>query len=162
MNKKFLIAAAAICVVAIAAMIVALSIMPKNEQKKPAEFTPPPFETAAQTGMPTVDDPSWNKIFQSGMSFVAYMSGKVTIDNGAADLYFTNDASNNAWLKLRITDEEGNILAETGLIKPGEYVKTVNFTTVPKNGQKLIMKIMGYEPETYHSIGAVKLNTVAG
>jgi len=109
-----------------------------------------------------VNDPSWNKIFQSGMSFVAYMCGKVTINNGAADVYFTNDKDNNAWLKLRIMDEKGSILAETGLLKPGEYLQTVTFTTVPQNGQKLTMKIMGYEPETYHSIGAVVLNTVAG
>ena len=63
---------------------------------------------------------------------------------------------------LSIMDEEGNILAETGLLKPGQYVKTVQFTTLPTTGQKLTMKIMGYEPETYHSVGAVVLNTVAG
>ena len=159
MNKKFIIIISAICLVAVVAMIVALSLSGKTA--KP-QFTPPPFEAAAQTGMPTVEDSSWNKIFQSGMSFVAYMCGKVTINNGAADLYFTNDKDNNAWLKLRIMDEKGNILAETGLLKPGEYVQAVTFTTVPQNGQKLTMKIMGYEPETYHSIGAVVLNTVAG
>ena len=159
MNKKFVIVVSAICLVAIVAMAIALGVTGKS--KKP-QFTPPPFEAAAQQGMPTVEDSSWNKIFQSGMSFVAYMCGKVTINNGAADLYFTNDKDNNAWLKLRIMDEKGNILAETGLLKPGEYVQAVTFTTVPQNGQKLTMKIMGYEPETYHSIGAVVLNTVAG
>lgn len=159
MNKKFAIVVSAICLVAIVVMAIALGVTGKS--KKP-QFTPPPFETAAQQGMPTVDDPSWNKVFQSGMSFVAYMCGKVTINNGAADLYFTNDKDNNAWLKLRIMDEKGNILAETGLLKPGEYVQAVTFTTVPQNGQKLTMKIMGYEPETYHSIGAVVLNAVAG
>lgn len=157
MNKKFVIVVSAICLVAIVAMAIALGVTGKS--KKP-QFTPPPFEAAAQTGMPTVEDSSWNKIFQSGMSFVAYMCGKVTMNGTGADLYFTNDKDNNAWLKLRIMDEKGNILAETGIIKPGEYLQTVQFTTVPTSGQKLTMKIMGYEPETYHSIGAVTLNTV--
>ena len=159
MNKKFVIVVSAICLVAIVVMAIVLGVTGKSQ--KP-QFTPPPFEAAAQTGLPTVDDPSWNKVFQSGMSFVAYVCGKVTVNNGAADVYFANDEGNNAWLKLRVMDEEGNILAETGLIKPGEYVQAVTFTTVPQNGQKLTMKIMGYEPETYHSIGAVVLNTVAG
>lgn len=160
MNKKWMIALLAVCIVAVVGMVIALAVTGKKGEAP--QFTPPPFEAAAQTGLPTVDDPSWNKIFQSGMSFVAYMCGKVTVNNGAADVYFANDEGNNAWLKLRVMDEEGNILAETGLLKPGEYVKTVQFTTVPQNGQKLTMKIMGYEPETYHSIGAVVLNTVAG
>ena len=159
MNKKFVIIGAAVCLVAIVVMAIVLGVTGKPA--KP-QFTPPPFEAAAQKGMPTVDDPSWNKIFQSGMSFVAYMCGKVAVVDAAADVYFANDEGNNAWLKLRIMDEKGNILAETGLIKPGEYVQAVQFTTVPTNGQKLTMKIMGYEPETYHSIGAVVLNTVAG
>ena len=157
MNKKFVIAISAVCLVAVAAMIVALSLSGKTE--KP-QFTPPPFEAAAQVGTPTVEDTSWGKIYQSGMSFVAYMCGKVTVSGTGADLYFTNDAGNNAWLKLRIMDTQGNILAETGIIKPGEYLQTVQFTTVPISGQQITMKIMGYEPETYHSIGAVALNTV--
>ena len=159
MNKKFVIVVSAICLAAIVVMAIVLGVTGKSP--KP-QFTPPPFEAAAQTGLPTVDDPSWNKVFQSGMSFVAYMCGKVTVIDGAADVYFANDEGNNAWLKLRVMDEKGNILAETGLLKPGQYVKAVQFTTLPTTGQKLTMKIMGYEPETYYSIGAVVLNTVAG
>ena len=62
---------------------------------------------------------------------------------------------------LRIFDASGNIIAETGLIKPNEYLKTVSFNTVPENGSKLIMKVMTYEPDTYYSGGAVSLSTVA-
>lgn len=160
MNKKWMIALLAVCIVAVVGMVIALAVTGKKGEAP--QFTPPPFEAAAQTGMPTVKAESWNKVFQTGMSFVAYVCGDVIIYDDAADVYFTNDKDNNAWLKLRIMDENEKILAETGLLKPGEYVKTVQFTTVPKNGQKLIMKIMGYEPETYHSVGAVVLNTVAG
>ncbi len=159
MNKKFIIIISAICLVAVVAMAIALSL--SGKPAKP-QFTPPPFEAAAQVGTPTVEDTSWGKIYQSGMSFVAYMCGKVTVSGTGADLYFTNDKDNNAWLKLRITDEQGNIIAETGIIKPGEYLQTVQFTTVPTSGQQITMKIMGYEPETYHSIGSVVLNTAVG
>ena len=78
------------------------------------------------------------------------------------DLYFTNDDGNGVWLKLRIFDGEGNIIAETGIIKPNEYVKTVTFDTVPEKGSAVKLKIMAYEPDTYYSAGAVTLNTVVG
>ena len=56
--------------------------------------------------------------------------------------------------------KKGNILGETGLIRPGEYVKTITFDKkVPKVGDEITMKIMGYQPETYYSAGAVNLGT---
>ena len=161
MMKKWMIAMLVVCIVAVVGMAIALNVTGKKSEAP--QFTPPPFEAAAQTGMPSLgESTSWTKVYQPGMSFVAYACGQVIIYDGAADVYFTNDEGNNAWLKLRIMDENEKILAETGLIKPGQYVKAVQFTTLPTTGQKLTMKIMGYEPETYHSIGAVVLNTVAG
>ena len=64
-------------------------------------------------------------------------------------------------MKLRIFDDKGNVIAETGLIKPNEYLKTVSFDTIPNNNSKIVMKIMTYEPNTYYSGGAVSLSTVA-
>ena len=77
-------------------------------------------------------------------------------------MYFTNDDGNEVWLKLRILDEEDNILAETGLLKPNQYVRTVTFDTVPENRANIKLKIMAYEPDTYYSAGAVTLNTTVG
>lgn len=96
------------------------------------------------------------------MSFFAHVCGRVIIENGKADLYFTNDEGNKVWLKLRITGADDDILAETGLLKPEEYVKSVFFDTVPENGTAIKLKIMAYEPETYYSAGSVSLNTTVG
>ena len=56
-------------------------------------------------------------------------------------------------------DEDGEVLGETGLIRPGEYVQAVTFDAIPVSGTAISMKVMAYEPETYHSAGAVTLNT---
>ena len=64
-------------------------------------------------------------------------------------------------MKLRVLDETGTVLAETGLIRPGEYLQRVEFSQTPSPGEKLQLKIMAYEPETYFSAGSVVLNTVA-
>lgn len=110
-----------------------LSFVLTGGRTEQPKFTPPPFEETAQSGMPDV-----------------------------ADVYLTNDEGNKVWLKLRILDEEDNILAETGLLKPNEYVKTVTFDKIPKSGANIKLKIMAYEPDTYYSAGAVTLNTTVG
>ena len=133
-----------------------------NRTEATADFVPPSFDFEAQKGMPTVPDGmGYLEIYKEGMSFNAFVCGEVNILDGKADIYFTNPAKNELWMKLRIFDEKGNVIAETGLIKPDEYLKTVSFDVVPENNSKIIMKIMTYEPNTYYSGGAVSLNTVA-
>lgn len=160
MKNKGLIAAAALCLAAVIAMVFALTR--GAPEKKPVKFKAPDFDKNAITGTPTVEDESWMPIYKDGMDFSAHVCGRVLINNKAADLYFTNDEGNSVWMKLRIMDENGKILGETGLIKPGQYVKSVGFNTVPAVGTKIKMKIMTYQPETYYSAGAVTLNTVIG
>ena len=63
---------------------------------------------------------------------------------------------------LPVFDEQGNMLGETGLIKPNEYVKYVTLSKTPEVGTKIKLKIMGYEPHTYYSAGAASLNTQIG
>ena len=152
-----------LCVVALAlvGVIVALVIV---LQPKEMEFVPPPFDSGAIEGTPSEADTAelgYSELYRDGMAFKASLCGVVDIVDGKADIYFTNHAENTLWMKLRIYDESGKIIAESGLIKPNEYVKTVTFNTVPADGSKIRMKIMSYEPDTYYSGGAVSLTTVA-
>ena len=129
-------------------------------REKQPEFVPPPFDEAAQAGTPTVPEGlGWEEIDANGLYRVS-VCGVVTLNGNKSDVYFTNPEGNNVWLKLRIMDEGGNILGQTGLIKPGEYVQSVTFDTVPEKGAKIVMKVMSYEPDTYYSAGAISLNTV--
>ncbi len=155
-NHYILPIAGIVCAISVVAMILVLALGGKGEAPV---FEPPPFDSHAVAGMPQVDDPSWQELFQEGMSFTAWLCGSIAVKDGAADVYFTNAAENSVWLKLRITDENGQLLGETGLIKPGEYVQAVSFSTVPRAGQKIKLKLMSYEPDTYYSMGAVTLHT---
>lgn len=158
MKKKAVFILLALCLAAVVGMI--LSLVLTKEKSGQNEFIPPEFELTAQKGIPAVTDESWRQIYKDGMGFSAHVCGKVVIENNSADLFFTNDSGNHVWLKLRILDEKNRILAETGLIKPGEYIKAVEFTNPPPKGTKIALKIMAYEPDTYYSAGAVTLNTV--
>lgn len=132
-------------------------------RQKEAEFTPPPFEPAAVQGKPDVPEYlGYTSPYQEGMAYRFSICGKVTTEGTTATVYFTNLTENAVWLKLRVLDENGNTLGETGLIKPGEYVKTVEFTKTLPVGTSIRLKIMGYEPETYYSASSITLNTTIG
>ena len=110
------------------------------------------------SGIPDVpEELGWQEL--DAQAFQVGVCGAVVLEGSQADVWLTNPESNTIWLKLRILDEDGDVLGETGLIRPGEYVQSVTFDTVPAPGTAISMKVMAYEPETYHSAGAVTLNT---
>ncbi len=146
---------AAVCLLCLAVMTIALICTGTSSQK---EFTPPPFEKTAVSGTPEVpEELGWQEL--DAQAFQVGVCGAVVLEGSQADVWLTNPESNTVWLKLRIMDADGVILGETGLIRPGEYVQSVTFDTIPAPGTAISMKLMAYEPETYHSAGAVTLNT---
>ena len=155
-----LYAAVAICLVSVVSLIVVLCL---PEKSVTGEFVPPSFDDSAVAGAPDVpDDLGYSELYREGMNFTAWVCGNVTMDGNTATVYLTNPEDNDVWMKLRILDAEGNILGETGLIKPGEYVKSVELTKTLAVGTTIKMKIMTYEPDTYYSAGAVSMNTKIG
>lgn len=152
--KKILLMAAILCALSLAVMIIALC----HPNSETGEFIPPPFEATAQTGIPTVsDDLGWQEL--DAQAFRVSVCGKIIPNEKTADVWLTNPETNTVWLKLRVLDTEGNILGETGLVKPGEYVQSVTLGNVPKAGTKIALKLMAYAPHTYYSEGAVTLET---
>lgn len=147
--------AAAICLASFIFLAVSLGM----ESSRVGKFVPPEFDPAAQSGTPEVSEElGWSQVWQQGMDFKAAVCGIVMLENGKADIYFSN-LEGGAWLKLRAMDEAGNILGETGLIRPGEYLRSVSLDPVPEDGAPITLKIMAYEPETYYSLGSVLLDT---
>ena len=141
-------------------MIVALCI-PKEAPK--GEFVPPAFDDAAVVGTPEVPEGlGYSSPYQEGMAYRFSVCGNVKMNGNMATVYLTNDAENDVYLKLRVLDAEGNILGETGLIKPGEYVKDAKLSKALAAGIPIKLKIMSYEPETYMSAGSAALNTKIG
>lgn len=143
-----------LCAASVAVMVLALCFGGRE-----AEFVPPPFEAGAQTGTPAVPENLGWQALDAG-AFRVSLCGKVCPEDGNADIWFTNPAENRVWLRLRVLDEAGNILGQTGILRPGEYVRRVTLSAVPEAGTPIVLKVMAYEPETYRSAGALTLNTV--
>lgn len=146
--------------VAVIVMVVVLSVMNAPKQ---GEFIPPPFEDAAMQGIPDVpEELQYFSPYRDGMAYRFSVCANVKMDGSKAVVYFTNAEENSVYLKLRVLDEEGNILGETGLLKPGEYVKGVELDKDPSAETTISLKIMSYEPDTYMSEGSVILKTEIG
>lgn len=150
-----LIAAAAICMLSIVLMILVLAIPGGGPEP---EFVPPPFEENALPGVPEVpDNLGWGEV--NAKAFRASLCGVIIAEDGKADIWLTNPETNGVWLKLRVLDADGNILGETGILRPGEYVQSVALTKALEEGEAIGLKLMAYEPGTYYSAGSAVLNT---
>lgn len=150
-----LIAAAVICALSLVVMLIALTAGHKQVQE---EFAPPPFDANAIAGSPVVpDNLGWTEL--DCKAYKVSVCGQVVAEGNSADLWLYNPETNTVWMKLRVLDEKGNILGETGLLKPGEYVRSVELERVPADGSTIALKIMAYQPDTYYSEGAATLNT---
>lgn len=150
-----------VAALSLAVMAAVLAVTGKRDAGT-ENFTPPPFEQEAVSGEPEVpEDLGYSPLDIPG-AYQVSLCGKVVEEDGRADVWFTNHAENTVWMKSRVLDAQGNILGETGLLKPGEYVQSVELTGADvslEDGMELQLKIMAYEPDTYHSAGSAVLNT---
>ena len=157
-NKLIIPILSVVCIISICFMVFVLCrTAPANTN---VEFVPPEFDVNAVRGIPEVpEEYGSSEIYQDGMNFRVGINKKIININNQADVYLYNNEDNSVWLKLRMIDEDGKILGESGLIKPGEYIRTITFTTSVYDGQKVKLKIMSYQPKTYYSEGSIILNT---
>ena len=142
----------ALCILSLAVMVLALCRGPQK-----AEFIQPPFEPETHAGTPEVPEGCGYQELDV-QAFRVALCGKVCVRDCGAEVWFTNPGSNPVWLKLRVLDESGQILGETGLLRPGEYVQYVALKKT-EPGAPVTLKVMAYEPETFHSAGSIVLQT---
>lgn len=158
-GKIGLIIAAVICVLSLIVMTAVLLFYDRSAgSAQKAAFTPPAFDAEAAAGTPEVpEDLGWSEV--DAQVFKASVCSVVRVKEDRADIWLTNPESNSVWLKLRLTDSSGHMLGETGLIRPGEYVRSIKLNAEIEGGEPIAMKLMAYEPDTYYSAGSVTLNT---
>ena len=149
----------AACVVAFLILIAVARTSALRQTEKTGEFIPPPFESAAVFGVPEVDESlGWSEL-SVRQGYVAHVCGVLRADaDETLAVWFSSDEENEVWLKLRLRNEQGEILGDSGILKPGEYVERIKLREGAVSGP-VTLQIMGYEPESYYSAGSVSLQT---
>ncbi len=164
-RKGVLALLCALCVISVSAMVFALAVAVPGRNRGAGgagAFLPPPFEPSAKTGEPQTEmipEGSGYGLLDA-QAYQAALCGNPGVRGQEVFLYLTNPEANTVWLKVRIIGESGEILGESGLLKPGEYAESVPLYTVSAGDIPVQLKLMAYEPDTYHSAGAVSLHTV--
>ena len=145
----------AACTLALVGMTLAL-IFGDSE----AAALTPPLDSAAVSGTPAVaEELGYSSPCTAEVDYRFSVCGNVCMEAGEAVVYFTNPVENRVWLRLCILDENDCALGETGLIRPGEYVRAVALDRQLTAGTPVKLKVVGCEPETYRSAGAIVMNT---
>lgn len=122
------------------------------------ETVQPSPELTAQSGRPYVPkELGWSELDAERFTFS--ICGVFDPEDSAVDAWLYNPDTNDVLLVLRVY-AGGEEIGETGFLKPGEYVQSVELTSEPEVGTDVQYQVVAYEPDTYYSAGRVELNTV--
>lgn len=148
-------------VVAVLALLLVLALgVTLLVRSRDRGFAPPPFESAAEKGTPTLTDEKLRFGYATVYEGLTVgLCGECVFADGALQVYFSSPEDNEAWVRIKIYNEKGKLLGESGILRPGEYVKSIALSSAPK-GDTLKIKLLSYEPNTYYSLGSAEL-TVA-
>lgn len=151
-TEKIILLVLAAAVLACCALVV---FKPEAPAAPPVvgEFVPPEFDSAAVAGTPEVGLPQMYGTLALNEDIAVSLYSAPIVEGDRAQVFFTSAKANTAWVRLRIMDETGAVLGETGLLKPGEYVEYITLAAAPERN-RAIAKILTYEPETYYSAGS--------
>ena len=149
-EKRILIVLA----ILIAAALVAVVLVRGGETDVVVnEFVAPSFDETAVVGVPEGMDPTKYGTLALNETIQVSLYSTPLVEGTSAKVYFTSSESNTAWVKLRLLDVKGEVLGETGLIRPGEYVESITLVKEPREAEA-VARILTYEPETYYSLGS--------
>ena len=137
-----------------AILLITICVLTINKKNK---YNIPSFDQNAVSGLPQdVDEKLAYNQLKVKEGYEISVAGKPGLTDNELFIYLTNDGKNEIYIKARVY-KNNKIIGETGLIKPNEFIEKLKVSSL-KKGDDIVLKIMGYEKETYQSAGAVSLN----
>lgn len=141
----------------IAVLLIASLVVYIVMNRTPKGFVPPKPDTNCVTAdfgaLESSNDISKIEITKN---LSVYFSPIVSGNKKQINLEFASAETNTGNIKLELLDDNGNVVAASGLIHPGEYLTVINHINkklLPKENATLTVKVLTYEPETYISMG---------
>ena len=158
-NEKRTINILVIVLIVLTLASIHLIVHPYDSKHK---FVTPKFDENVVDGYPEIDiDLNHFQTISIDNGYAVSMCGKPFIDDDyRIYLYFASPSDNIVWLRYIIYDSDGKELGESGVIKPGQYLKFSKLKRKLEEGETVIVKVISYEPETYYSHGSanIKIN----
>jgi len=160
MDKKQITIISILSVLLVAIITFTVIITTRETEPDIREFEAPQFDESAISGSPEVDESLNYRELAIAEGFKFSMCGNLTLENNSCVVYFTSFADNELWLLMKIYDKEGNLLGSSGLLRPGEYLKSIELSKTITSDTPITVKVLSYEPDTYLSHGSASANLV--
>lgn len=159
-SQKIIIIPLIVLIIAALALLIVLCITRENPVI--TDFVPPLHEDNAIAGEPKdiPDKAAYGNINISDV-FSVSMCAFPSLHGNELDLYYTNKSAADISTRFIVFDTDGNIIYESGLLNPGEYLKSVTLLTVPED-KKAKIKMLSFYPETWESAGSAEATVTFG
>ncbi len=120
-------------------------------------FRAPEHEADVAAGIPSEENMQHYEVLPVREDYVVGIDTTPLYRDGRLYLNVANLKDNNVWLLVRvyIGDEK---IAETGVFYQDEYVESITCSRRLFAEDKILIKILGYEPDTYHSEGVAQIS----
>lgn len=158
-KRKTILVVISSTIAVLALFIMTFVIINAHKNVSYGEFIPPEFDDNAIIGEPDVPENSGYSLMNIADDYNIYICGNPEVVDQDVFVYFTSDVSNSVWIKLIIETDNGNVLGETGLIKPGEYIQKIRVKEKLKGDVSVKYRVIGYEPGSYYSAGSANMKT---
>ena len=125
------------------------------------KYSPPAFEKNAKAGEPEVSEDFLYEEIDSDYGYkIGIAANLYQQEDQSCKVFFTNPESNNTYLKCQICSGD-DVLYESGIIKPGEYVESLEAAGKFDNVRMdVTVNIYAFNPEDWTSDGKTQLNLV--
>ncbi len=120
-------------------------------------FQVPDHEADVAAGIPSADQVQHYEELPVREGYVVGMDTSPFYRDGRLYLNIANPKDNTVWFLVRVYLEE-NVIAETGIFYPDEYVESVACNRNLSADDKILIKVLAYEPDTYHSEGVAQIS----
>ncbi len=153
-TKKIIALIVAIIIVVCSAAIVSCKIVSDH---KASLYSPPPFEVNVTNGTPSPNEKFSYGKFKTKNDFSVGLCAIPKYEKSRVEGYFTNPSENKVWLMFEILDADGKTeLGKSGIIKPGEYVKSIYAPSL-KTNETYTFRVLAFTPNVYTSEGQIDL-----
>ena len=118
-------------------------------------FRAPEHEVLAKEGMPAITGAYQELPIREG--YVVGLCTTPVCEGKTLHLNVANKEGNTVWFLVRIYKNE-ELIATSGILYQNEYLADLPCDAVLQAGNEILVKIVAYEPETYHSEGTVQIS----
>ncbi len=119
-------------------------------------FRAPEHEAGVQAGIPSEENVQHYEELPVREGYVVGIDTTPVYSDGRLYLNIANVKGNTVWFLVRVYMED-ELIAESGIFYPDEYVEGVLCSREISADERILIKVLAYEPDTYHSEGVAQI-----